>query len=74
MGEVELYATGGKMLDNKQSEETGKYFLDISKLIVGIYVFTTNSFEFTKFIIGIAAGLTFYIAGIVLIKIKEDTE
>ena len=60
------------MLDNKQSEETGKYFLDISKLIVGIYVFATNPFELAKFLIGILAGLTFYIAGIVLVKIKED--
>ncbi len=51
-----------------QREHLGRYFLDISKLIVGIYVFTSLPDRPLQFILGCLSALCFLIGGLWLLK------
>jgi hypothetical protein len=49
----------------------GKYFLDISKLIVAIYIFTSLPDKPMVFIFGLTSAIIFLIGGLILIKGPE---
>lgn len=48
-------------LDEKQRENLSKYFFDLSKIVAGIYVFTTLPDKPLMFILGLAISLVFLI-------------
>jgi hypothetical protein len=51
-----------------QREHLARYFLDISKLIAGIYVFTSLPGKPLQFILGCLSALCFLIGGLWLLK------
>ena len=55
-------------LDDKQQETLGKYFLDLSKIVAGVYVFSTLSDKPVLFAFGLLISLIFLICGLLLTK------
>lgn len=55
-------------LTASQREHLARYFLDISKLIAGIYVFTSLPDKPLQFMLGCASALCFLIGGVWLVK------
>lgn len=55
-------------LSRTQLEHLGRYFLDISKLIAGIYVFTSLPDKPLQFILGLLSALCFLIGGLWILK------
>jgi len=54
--------------NENQITNLGKYFLDISKLIVAIYVFTSLPDKPVAFFLGLIAAILFLIAGLMFLK------
>lgn len=61
-----------KLFTKNRAHETGKYFLDVSKLILGVYVFTSFPADPSRFLGGIAVASGFFSAGIVLIQKDKE--
>ena len=59
-------------ITSKQLNKLGDYLLDISKLVAGIYVFTSLPDKPLQFVLGSFSAISFLIAGIHLSK--EDTQ
>jgi hypothetical protein len=55
----------------KQYYETGKFFLDLAKLVLGVYVFASLPGFTWRFLGGLIAASLFYFAGITLIRKEE---
>ena len=55
-------------LDKSQKENLGKYLLDISKLVVGIYVFTSALSKPFLLALGCIIALLFLGAGLYYLK------
>ena len=55
-------------LNENQTTNLGKYFLDISKLIVGIYVFTSLPAKPVAFFLGLFSATGFLMGGLLLLK------
>ena len=55
-------------LDDKQRENLGKYFLDLSKIVAGVYVFTSLPDKPVLFALGLFISLVFLICGLLLVK------
>lgn len=55
-------------LDDKQQEILGKYFLDLSKIVAGVYVFSTLPDKPVLFAFGLLISLIFLICGLLLTK------
>lgn len=55
-------------LNRSQREHLGRYFLDISKLIAGIYVFTSLPGKPIQFIVGSISALCFLVGGLWILK------
>jgi len=55
-------------LDDKQRENLGKYFLDLSKIVAGVYVFTTLPDKPILFTLGLFISLIFLVCGLLLAK------
>jgi hypothetical protein len=56
------------MLDDIQRGHLGKYFLDLSKIVAGVYVFTSLPDRPVLFILGLIISLLFLICGLLLAK------
>ena len=56
------------VFSRSQRDQFGQYLLDISKLIVGIYVFTSLPDKPLQFILGGLSALSFLIGGLWLFK------
>lgn len=56
------------MLNRPQREHLARYFLDVSKLIAGIYVFTTLPDKPFQFILGCLPALCFLIGGLWILR------
>jgi len=54
--------------DEKQRENLGKYFLDLSKIVAGVYVFTTLPDKPVLFAFGLFISLIFLVCGLLLVK------
>lgn len=54
--------------NENQATNLGKYFLDISKLSVGIYVFASLPDKPLTFFTGIIVAVIFLIGGLMLLK------
>jgi hypothetical protein len=54
--------------NENQANNLGKYFLDISKLSVGVYVFTSLPDKPLTFVTGLIVAVIFLIGGLVLLK------
>jgi len=55
-------------LNASQREHLARYFLDISKLIAGIYVFTSLPDQPLQFVLGCLSAFCFLISGLWLLK------
>jgi len=55
-------------LDDKQRENLGKYFFDLSKIVAGVYVFTSLPDAPFLFGLGLLISLIFLICGLLLAK------
>ena len=55
-------------LDDKQRENLGKYFFDLSKIVAGVYVFTSLPDNPLLFGLGLLISLIFLICGLLLAK------
>ncbi|HBO96472.1 MAG TPA: hypothetical protein DE315_07125 [Candidatus Omnitrophica bacterium] len=55
-------------LTEDQTTNLGKYFLDISKLIVGIYVFTSFPDKLLVSFWGLICAAIFLLGGLILLK------
>lgn len=55
-------------LNRTQRDQLGRYLLDISKLIVGIYVFTALPDKPLQFILGCLSALCFLVSGLWVLK------
>jgi len=55
-------------LEHAQHENLGKYFFDLSKIVAGIYVFTSLPDKPVLFALGLAISLIFLICGLLLTK------
>jgi len=55
-------------LERIQREHLTKYFFDLSKIIAGIYVFTTLPDKPILFILGLVIAVIFLICGLLLAK------
>ena len=58
-------------LTEDQATNLGKYFLDISKLIAAIYVFTSLPDKPVIFFAGLFIAIAFLIGGLLLLKGRE---
>ena len=54
--------------NESQVTNLGKYLLDISKLIIAIYVFTSFPDKLNIFTFGIIGALLFLTAGLIILK------
>jgi len=55
-------------LQTSQREHLTKYFFDLSKIVAGIYVFTTLPDKPVLFILGLTISVIFMICGLLLSK------
>jgi len=55
-------------LQTSQREHLTKYFFDLSKIVAGIYVFTTLPDKPVLFILGLTISVVFLICGFLLAK------
>jgi hypothetical protein len=55
-------------LNQTQQHRLGKYFLDLSKIVAGVYVFTSLPDKPLLFILGLIISLIFLICGLLLSK------
>jgi len=55
-------------LTENQTTNLGKYFLDISKLIAAIYVFTSLPDKPVAFFLGLTAAILFLAGGLMFLK------
>ena len=55
-------------LDDKQRENLGKYFLDLSKIVAAVYVFTNLPDKPLLFTLGLVISIIFLICGLLLAK------
>jgi len=55
-------------LDDKQRENMGKYFFDLSKIVAAVYVFTSLPDNPILFGLGLLISLIFLICGLLLVK------
>ena len=55
-------------LTRAQREHLARYLLDISKLIAGIYVFTSLPDKPLQFLLGCVSALCFLLSGLWLLK------
>ena len=55
-------------LDDKQRENLGKYFFDLSKIVAGVYAFTSLPDNPLLFGLGLLISLIFLICGLLLAK------
>ena len=67
------------MIDKDTSKELGKYFVDISKLVLGGVVLATvlkieNFPKIVVIVTGILASLIFSILGFIIIKISNKKQ
>jgi len=58
-------------LTENQTTNLGKYFLDISKLIAGIHVFTSFPDKPLVFFVGLFSTVVFLIGGLLILKGRE---
>jgi hypothetical protein len=58
-------------LNETQTNNLGKYFLDISKLIAAIHVFTSSPDKPAVFFVGLFSTVVFLVGGLMLLKGKE---
>ena len=64
-----IFANLYKMrLNDKQRENLGKYFFDLSKIVAGVYVFTGLPDKPALFSIGLLSALIFLICGLLLVR------
>ena len=57
--------------NENQITNLGKYFLDISKLVAAIYVFTSLPDKPVVFFSGLFTTIVFLMGGLILLKGKE---
>jgi len=55
-------------LNRLQREHLARYFLDVSKLSVGIYMFTSLPDKPLQFVLGCLSAVCFLISGVWLLK------
>ena len=55
-------------LTDRQRENLGKYFFDLSKIVAGIYVFASLPDKPILFVLGLVIALIFMICGLILMK------
>jgi hypothetical protein len=60
-------------LNAAQREQLARYFLDPSKLIAGIYVFTSLPDKPLQFVLGCCSALAFLTAGLWLLKSSQQS-
>ena len=55
-------------LNRSQLDYLARYFLDVSKLVAGIYVFTSLPDKPLQFVLGCVVALCFLISGLWILK------
>ena len=55
-------------LGEKQHENLGKYFFDLSKIVAGVYVFTSLPDSPLLFALGLSISIILLVCGLLLVK------